>query len=149
MLRESIFEIRCSSLLENPAIDREGNLDPQSPAYLNAVLFGETDLSPDDLFRFTREIERKLGRRIEEKSQYLPRTIDIDLLWMEDDDGVMRIDSEELVLPHPKIGERTFVKEPMREIGFDLTRLPPEEKKGDNPLLREKNDRGAALPSSL
>jgi 2-amino-4-hydroxy-6-hydroxymethyldihydropteridine diphosphokinase len=49
-----------------------------------------------------------------------PRTLDLDLLLMEDRTFV----SEELTLPHPALAERRFVLAPLAEIAPDL-RLPP------------------------
>ena len=65
-----------------------------------------------------KEIERALGRcdapeyDAVGKRIYHNRTIDIDILFY----GKERIETEDLVVPHPLIGERDFVKIPLAEI---------------------------------
>jgi 2-amino-4-hydroxy-6-hydroxymethyldihydropteridine diphosphokinase len=88
---------------------------PGSPDFLNTVVEIGFDGSPLDLLEQTRRIERQLGRtRGAERNT--PRTIDIDLLYLDDeiqDDG-------ELTLPHPRIGERRFVLQPLADIRPEL-----------------------------
>jgi 2-amino-4-hydroxy-6-hydroxymethyldihydropteridine diphosphokinase len=59
------------------------------------------------------EIENRLGRKRE--VHWGPRTIDLDLIVFGDE----VIDSEVLVLPHPRAHERKFVLEPWLEIDPD------------------------------
>ena len=46
-----------------------------------------------------------------------PRTIDIDLV----DFGGIRLDTPDLTLPHPRARLRSFVMEPLRELGIDVS----------------------------
>ena len=63
----------------------------------------------------TQAIEQKLGRAgVPERNA--PRVIDVDLLYF----GDRIIDTEALVLPHPRIGERRFVLQPLAGIRPDL-----------------------------
>lgn len=81
--------------------------------FTNAVCMVHTHLSPLRCLRETQAIEREMGRT--EKTQglaYADRIIDIDLLMYDD----LRLDSPELTLPHPRMSERPFVTEPLREI---------------------------------
>ena len=55
-----------------------------------------------------------MGRVRRQKSG--PRTIDIDLLFFNDD----KIEIPGLVVPHPRLHQRKFVLEPMNEIAPDL-----------------------------
>ena len=66
-----------------------------------------------------KEIEKEMGRDPFEplydadgKRQYHDRIIDIDILYY----GNETIHTEELTIPHPLIGERDFVKKPLKEI---------------------------------
>ncbi len=65
-----------------------------------------------------KEIEKALGREEEPlfdpegKRLYHNRPIDIDILCY----GTETIHTEELVIPHPLIGQRDFVKKPLLEI---------------------------------
>ena len=71
-----------------------------------------------EILGICKEVERALGRT--DAPEYAPdgtriyhnRTIDVDILFY----GKERIDTEELIVPHPRIGERGFVKIPLAEI---------------------------------
>ena len=71
-----------------------------------------------EILGICKEIEHALGRDdspefdAEGRRVYHNRTIDIDILFY----GKERIDTEELTVPHPLIGERDFVKIPLAEI---------------------------------
>lgn len=80
------------------------------PAFLNMAAAVGTELSPVELLRKLLEIEQDMGRVRE--IRWGPRTIDLDLLWYE---GVS-MDTEELTLPHPRMGERAFVLVPLRDV---------------------------------
>lgn len=79
------------------------------PAFLNAVVVGDTALGAAGLLAATKRLERQLGRR--PARHWGPRPIDLDILFF----GDTRIDSIELVVPHPRIAERAFVLAPLSE----------------------------------
>lgn len=82
-------------------------------AFVNTAVCVETALSPMEVLSTTQEIERQMGRT--QKSVggvYHDRIIDIDILLYDN----LHMQSEELTLPHPHIGERPFVYEPLNEI---------------------------------
>lgn len=88
------------------------------PDFVNAVAQITTDLAPEALMARLHEIELAADRR--RTVRWGPRTLDLDLL---DYDGLILAGEGEgsghqtaLVLPHPGIGERTFVLEPIVEI---------------------------------
>ena len=83
---------------------------PPQGKYLNAVLKIQTQLSPEDLHRATQSIEQQLGRVREIKNG--PRVIDIDILLYDD----VKLVSRRLMIPHPRMFEREFVMQPLREI---------------------------------
>ena len=81
--------------------------------FLNAAALVVTSLSPRECLHETQQIERLLGRT--QKSVdgiYHDRIIDIDLLLYDD----LHISYPDLVLPHPGIQERDFVRFPLQEI---------------------------------
>lgn len=86
---------------------------PKQPNYLNAVIIGRSNLTPEELLMKSREIENNLGRVRE--IHWGPRTIDIDLISV----GDFQLDSKDLTLPHPRAHERKFVLEPWFEIDPD------------------------------
>jgi 2-amino-4-hydroxy-6-hydroxymethyldihydropteridine diphosphokinase len=103
--------IEITHLSTNHETDPVGG--PEQPKYLNAIAIAETELDPRELLIVMLEIENKLGRKRE--VHWGPRTIDLDLIVFGDE----IIDSETLVLPHPRAHERKFVLEPWFEIEPD------------------------------
>ena len=88
---------------------------PGSPAFYNSAMEISFEGTALDLLEITQSIEKKLGRPpTTERNE--PRIIDIDLLYFGDE----IIDSENLVLPHPRIAERRFVLQPLADIRPDL-----------------------------
>jgi 2-amino-4-hydroxy-6-hydroxymethyldihydropteridine diphosphokinase len=81
--------------------------------FLNGVIEVGTNMSPKAFMRELRGIEDGLGRKRVLRNG--PRTIDLDILYY----GDARIDEEDLVIPHPRIGEREFVLKGLRELGMD------------------------------
>jgi len=99
--------LRRSSFYETPAWP-----DPSDPPFVNAVAAVETALQPVELLALLHGVETEFGRL--RSALNAPRTLDIDLL---DVDG--RIVTEELTLPHPRIGARAFVLVPLTEVAPD------------------------------
>lgn len=83
---------------------------PTQDNYLNAVSSLETTLSASDLLTQLLIIETNLGRQRE--VIWGPRTIDLDLVKYESE----IINSENLVLPHPRAFDRCFVVKPWLEV---------------------------------
>lgn len=103
--------IEVTHLSTNHETDPVGG--PAQPKYLNAVLLAESELDPHELLIGALEIENRLGRTRE--VHWGPRTIDIDLISAGDE----VINSQVLVLPHPRAHEREFVLKPWLEIDPD------------------------------
>jgi 2-amino-4-hydroxy-6-hydroxymethyldihydropteridine diphosphokinase len=76
---------------------------PQQPDFLNAVVVVLTSLSARELLVRAHEIEQQFGRVRSER--WGPRTLDIDVLAVGDE----LVDESDLVVPHPRAGERAFV----------------------------------------
>ena len=89
--------------------DPVGYLD--QPRFLNAAVVVETSLAPAALLATLLEVERELGR-VREGPRYGPRTVDLDLLLMDD----LVLDEPGLELPHPRLHERAFALEPLAEL---------------------------------
>ncbi len=83
---------------------------PQGP-YLNGALRGRTFLEPLPLLRALKGIESRLGRP-PGGPRWGPRSIDLDILLFDD----LFLVTSELVLPHPRMGARPFVLEPLVEV---------------------------------
>lgn len=94
----------CSSLYQSSPVDAQG------PDFVNAVVHLKTRLNAIDFLHACQAIENRAGR----ERPYLnaPRTLDIDILLF----GVANIQSQELLIPHPRMRDRAFVLQPLSEI---------------------------------
>jgi 2-amino-4-hydroxy-6-hydroxymethyldihydropteridine diphosphokinase len=84
---------------------------PPQPDFLNAAALVTYEGEPEALLGALLAIERRLGRR-RGGERYGPRTIDLDILWIEG----RTVDTEELVVPHPRLLERAFALLPLLEL---------------------------------
>lgn len=85
--------------------------------FINAVMKIKTDYTPDQLMEECFRIEKQLGRtRHPEVNKWGPRTIDIDILFY-DQEVIAR---NNLQIPHPGLHERAYVLVPFLEIEPDL-----------------------------
>lgn len=82
--------------------------------YLNQVVSFDTTLGAEALLLFFKEVECWLGRR--ERPRFHSREIDIDLLFF----GEEAIVTPELVVPHQRWAERSFVLVPLLDIAPDF-----------------------------
>jgi 2-amino-4-hydroxy-6-hydroxymethyldihydropteridine diphosphokinase len=73
-----------------------------------------TRLSPQDLLQELQRLELGAGRKRPHRNA--PRTLDLDILLY----GDTCVDSEALVIPHPRMNERAFVLVPLAEIAPSL-----------------------------
>ncbi|KIL34977.1 2-amino-4-hydroxy-6-hydroxymethyldihydropteridine pyrophosphokinase [Cohnella kolymensis] len=80
------------------------------PSFLNMTVCLGTDLEPLELLHRLLGIEQEMGRIREVR--WGPRNIDLDLLLY----GQVQMETPELTLPHPRMGERAFVLVPLHDI---------------------------------
>lgn len=83
--------------------------------FLNTVIKISTSLSPQALLEVTQSVELQLGRKREIK--WGPRTIDLDILLYNEEN----METETLIIPHPRMHERAFVLVPLKELGVDVS----------------------------
>ncbi|MEZ4236251.1 MAG: 2-amino-4-hydroxy-6-hydroxymethyldihydropteridine diphosphokinase [Myxococcota bacterium] len=81
--------------------------------FANGVVLVDTTLSPQALLDRCVALEAEAGRR--RGRRWMDRPLDLDLLLAE---GLV-VDTPRLVLPHPAIGRRRFVLEPLLEVWPD------------------------------
>ncbi len=79
--------------------------------FLNAVLRLETPLAPHELLAELHRIETEVFRRKRTIPQG-PRSMDLDILLYDR----LVLESEGLVIPHPRLHQRRFVLAPLSEI---------------------------------
>ncbi len=112
------------------------------PWYSNAVVRLETDLPAPLIMDELKAIEKQFGRVRTTRNE--ARVLDLDLIAANDE----VLETERLVLPHPRMHERAFVLMPLREVAPDwvhpvlkkpvgdlIAVLPPQEIKAGEPLL--------------
>lgn len=85
------------------------------PWYHNAAVAVETALSPHDLLKTLRAIEESMGRV--RSVANAARIIDLDVIAYKGE----IIASPDLTVPHPRMQDRTFVLNPMRDVAPDWT----------------------------
>jgi 2-amino-4-hydroxy-6-hydroxymethyldihydropteridine diphosphokinase len=102
-----IAVVRSSRVYETTPIG------PPQPDFLNAVVEVETALEPGDLLAACSDVERELHRV--RGIHWGPRTIDVDLLTY----GDRVVETNELIVPHPRMHERAFVLVPLLELAED------------------------------
>ncbi|HEY7854273.1 MAG TPA: 2-amino-4-hydroxy-6-hydroxymethyldihydropteridine diphosphokinase [Aquiluna sp.] len=104
--------VNQSAIYESVALTDSG-YDPEQPSYLNAVVQVETSLKPKALLKVLNEIENDFGRiRLQ---RWAPRTLDIDIITF----GHELVETKNLIVPHPRAFERSFVLVPWLEIDPD------------------------------
>lgn len=88
---------------------------PGQPPYLNQVIEVAFDGSLRALLAAAQEVEAALGRDRSREQRWGPRRIDVDILVA---DAVA--EEPGLIVPHPRLGERRFVLEPLAELAPGL-----------------------------
>jgi 2-amino-4-hydroxy-6-hydroxymethyldihydropteridine diphosphokinase len=105
-------------------------------SFLNQVLMVESDLDPFRLIAKALRIEERLGRTRDKKEGYQSRIIDIDVLFFNDE----VINTDELVIPHPRLHQRLFTLMPLGELSGE--KMHPLMKKNIRQLIKECPDNG-------
>lgn len=102
--------LACSSFY------RSKPLGPQDqPDFINAVAALETNLPAQILLDQLQQIEQQQGRV--RKRHWGERTLDLDILLY----GRQKREDSRLSLPHPQMGQRSFVMLPLLELMQSLT----------------------------
>lgn len=97
-----------SALFETEPVLESGH--PGPGWFLNGVVRIETELTPRSLLDICREVERALGRNMEDRGG--PRTMDLDILTV----GAVIVETPALTLPHPRLHLRRFVLTPLVDL---------------------------------
>ena len=109
LLSQILTKIEIAPLYISKAVGFE-----DQPDFINTVVSGYTDLTPDELFKKIKDIEKKVGRI--KRFRWGPREIDIDILFY----GSHIIEKDNLTIPHPRIQERDFVLKPLSDLDPDF-----------------------------
>jgi 2-amino-4-hydroxy-6-hydroxymethyldihydropteridine diphosphokinase len=99
----------------SPLYESEPAGGPPQGDYLNAAVLIETDLSGREILDRSLAVERSLGRVRPAPIAWGPRTIDLDLLWIEGE----VIAEPDLDVPHPRLTLRPFALRPLLDVAPD------------------------------
>ena len=118
----SISVVAASRLYETEPWESEpGRTEGEATWFLNCVVGVDTDLDPRALLARVHDIENALGRTraggTPEAQRFVPRTLDIDILFY--GDRVISV-PDELHVPHLLLHERAFVLRPLSDLAPDL-----------------------------
>ena len=105
MEKEGLEVVRISSIYETVAV---GYTDQAN--FLNIAVHIRTSSSPSEMLKICQSVENELGRVRE--FRWGPRIIDLDILLYNHEN----IETESLIVPHPRMYERAFVLVPLIEI---------------------------------
>jgi 2-amino-4-hydroxy-6-hydroxymethyldihydropteridine diphosphokinase len=108
-LSQKLTLIAESRVYESPAVDYLNQ-----PDFYNQVLeYAIPQDSPESIMDFLLNVEKQMGRN--RSIPKGPRIVDLDIIFWAD----LKIESEKLTLPHPRLFERSFVVLPLSELpGF-------------------------------
>jgi 2-amino-4-hydroxy-6-hydroxymethyldihydropteridine diphosphokinase len=93
----------------SPFYESEAWPNLADPPFMNAVAAIRTRLQPVALMELLHKIETDFGRK--RSVPNAPRALDLDLL-----DYAGQVHGGPVILPHPRLGQRRFVLEPLRDI---------------------------------
>lgn len=100
------------------AVYRTAHVGPgldETPDYFNLCVALDGAPAPREILRRGGALERDAGRAPD--SHLRPRPLDVDLLLVD----ALRVDDDDLVLPHPRIAARRFVLQPLADLDPTLT----------------------------
>mgnify|MGYP000008707243 FL=1 len=104
------------------------------PWFINGVIEISTNKSSLDLLEFILSIEEVFGRVREKKNE--ARILDLDIIDYKKKKLYIK---NKLIIPHPRMHERSFVLQPLSELNPKW--MHPIKKKGIKELIRNLNDK--------
>lgn len=114
---QSLSAMGNTSLGKVSSLYRTAPIDSTGPDYINAVAQIFTRLPAPLLLEQLQKLEQATGR--ERPYRNAPRVLDLDILLY----GQARISSQNLTVPHPRMGQRAFVLHPLFEIAPHLVSM--------------------------
>ena len=110
-----LIDKRIGRITQQSSVYKTESWGFKTDPFYNQAISLESQLTPFEILEQSQAIERELGR-IKISTAYADRKIDIDLIFYDD----LNITTEQLTIPHPRIGERRFVLIPLLEIDPEL-----------------------------
>jgi 2-amino-4-hydroxy-6-hydroxymethyldihydropteridine diphosphokinase len=109
LLGQNLADVKLAAVYASKAV---GYTD--QPDFFNTAICGQTDLAPEELLKFVKEVEGQVGRTA--SFRWGPREIDIDVIFY----GNQIIKTGHLTIPHPEYSRRDFVLKPLLDLNPDL-----------------------------
>ena len=128
---------KISKVYRSPAMGFEGD------EFYNACILIHTQLSPSKTMKALLSLEKKMGRDRKKKSGYESRSIDLDILFYNDEVS----QSKTITVPHKEMHKRKFVLLPLNDIATDVHH--PKKKKSVQDLLTKCKDDSEVLPLNI
>lgn len=113
-LAEAVGSLGSSVVAVSPVYETDPVGGPDQGRFLNVIVQLETDLTPRQLLAVCHRLE-SAAQRVRTQ-RWGPRTLDVDIIWIDD----VSVDEPDLVIPHPRWSERTFVLAPLRDLAPEL-----------------------------
>jgi len=109
---EGLKQVKISPVYRTPPWG-----DADQPDYLNAVVLVDGPRTPHGWLATAQELERAAGRVRDPARRFGPRTLDVDIIAVWDDDGSpVTVDDPDLTVPHPRAHLRAFVLRPWLDL---------------------------------
>ena len=142
-INEAIAEIKVAYQGENIIYSSLYESEPvgfqSATNFINMCMMIKTSKSALELLHLNKNIEQKLGRSVKKGDIYESRTIDIDILYFDQE----VIKNSELIIPHSKLEKRKFVLIPLNQIAKDF--IHPVFNKSNEQLLDECKDENQVI----
>jgi 2-amino-4-hydroxy-6-hydroxymethyldihydropteridine diphosphokinase len=110
----ALHHLPQTKLHSHSSLFRSAPIDATGDDFINAVARVDSQLSAESLLAELQKIELYFGR--ERPFRNAPRTLDLDLLLY----GDVKIATDILVVPHPRMTTRAFVILPLLELNPDV-----------------------------
>lgn len=101
-----LLQTQITDIIRAPVYESKPAGYKKQENFYNSVIKGQTDLAPEALLDFVKNIEKKIGRK--KRFRNGPREIDIDILLYND----LVLNAKNLIIPHPRMIDRDFVLQP-------------------------------------
>ncbi len=142
LLRQRWPSVQFSSVWQSAAREIA-----DQPDFLNAVARIMSDEPIENVARQLESVEKQLKKA--PPYRFGPRTIDLDILFVEPFQKSAQNSSYSLTIPHPKMHERRFVLEPLLEVLPPETKHPVLDKTFESLLHEAKNQECCKVEISL
>jgi len=110
----ALHHLPQTKLHSHSSLFRSAPIDATGDDFINAVARVDSQLSAESLLAELQKIELSFGRK--RPFRNAPRTLDLDLLMY----GDVKIATDILVVPHPRMTTRAFVILPLLELNPDV-----------------------------